>query len=249
MKPVVGITCNYDFRDVAGLAAQTGLEGQQWQLLSDHYLAAVERAGMSPVIIPICSDFETVKAIVSKLDGIVLSGGNDVAPACYGERIKPYCGRLVPKRDKQEIEIVKYIMEEIKIPILGICRGIQVMNVAAGGTLYQDLMIDGKFEQHYCEMSPVNNAVHTITVEPGSRMEKVYGTEPIWINSYHHQAVKDLAPGFKATAKSEDGVIEAIEYEGDHYAVGVQWHPEMMYDNEQQWKVFDDFAVACGKNK
>lgn len=249
MKPVVGVTCNFNFRDIVGLTAQTGLPGQEWHLISDHYLAAVERAGMCPVILPVTEDFEEIKDALRRLDGIVISGGCDVDPSFYKTRLKPYCGTLVPRRDRLEINIVNFAMNELHIPLLGICRGIQVMNVAGGGTLYQDLMIEGQFEQHYCEMSPINNPIHTIQPVAGSRLEKVYGSAPVLVNSFHHQAVKDVAPGYRATAHSDDGVIEAIEYEGDCYAVGVQWHPEMMYDNRQQWKLFEDFASACRQEK
>lgn len=148
MKPLIGITCNYDYKDEIGKVTQVGITGQKWHFLADNYIASIERAGGVPVMIPICRNMETVKEMVSRMDGILISGGHDVNPREYGEDVNGSCGVIMPMRDRQDVELSKYIIEETNKPILGICRGIQIMNIATGGNLYQDLEIEGNFNHH-----------------------------------------------------------------------------------------------------
>ncbi len=243
-KPTIGITCNYDYRDTVGIVSHMGMAGQTWNFLAGHYAEAVEWAGGIPVLIPQCRDFETVKGILSHVDGVLITGGHDIDPQCYGEQAKPYCGVIIPERDRQDIEIARYVMENEKKPLLGICRGMQVMNVAAGGTLYQDVEKEGGFDHHFMDMYPMNRPVHKVRLKSGSKVCKIFEKEILEVNSFHHQAVKDVAEGFGITAYSRDGVGEAIEKRDGSFVMGIQWHPEMMFDSPEQQKIFKALIKA-----
>ena len=150
-------------------------------------------------------------------------------------------------RDRQDVELSKYIIEETNKPILGICRGIQIMNIATGGNLYQDLEIEGNFNHHLNDMYPMNSVSHTVWMNEGTKMHAVFGKEKIGVNSFHHQAVKELGEGFVISAVSTDGVTEAIEMKGERFVTAIQWHPEMMYDSKEQQEIFKIFVEACLK--
>ncbi|WP_125140948.1 gamma-glutamyl-gamma-aminobutyrate hydrolase family protein [Clostridium transplantifaecale] len=245
MRPVIGITCNFDERDEVGLVTRLGAPCQKWHFVADHYIRSVEQAGGIPMLLPIYNDMETMREAADRLDGLLISGGNDINPAEYGAAVKAYCGAVLPKRDRQDIFLARAVFRETQKPILGICRGIQVLNVACGGDLYQDLEIEGNYRHHFCDMFPSNCEVHKVKLAAGSRIGGILGKETVSVNSFHHQAVKQAAPGFLAGACSEDGVVESIEFPGERFALGIQWHPEMMYDSEEQQKIFRAFIDAC----
>ena len=161
-KPVIGITCNYDYKDEVGMVSDMGTPGQDWNFVAGDYVYILEKAGAVPVIIPQYENPQNVKSILDCLDGVVITGGHDVDPVCYGEFPKEYCGRVMPKRDRQDIEIANYFLLEKKKPVLGICRGIQIINVACGGTLYQDLVKEGGFESHSGSRYPRNERWHLV---------------------------------------------------------------------------------------
>lgn len=245
MRPIIGITCNFDYRDEIGRITHMGIAGQKWHFLADNYINSVERAGGIPVMIPVCGDMETVKDMVSRMDGILISGGHDVDPQEYGERVKGYCGTIIPARDSQDIALARYVLEETDKPLLGICRGIQVLNVAAGGTIWQDLEIEGKFEHHFTDMYPMNAVSHKVHLQEESRLRDIFQREYLGVNSFHHQAIKTVGAGFWVTAVSEDGVTEAVERPDKPFVMGVQWHPEMMGDVEEQARIFEALVQAC----
>ena len=170
-----------------------------------------------------------------------------MGPERYGAFPKGYCGTIMPMRDEQDIAISRYFMLEKKKPILGICRGIQIMNVACGGALYQDLEKEGGFEHHFGDKYPRNVAWHGVRIAGASILEKIYEKRDIRVNSFHHQAIKDAGENVRITAWSEDRVPEAMELEGHPFAVAVQWHPEMMYDSSEQLKLLRAFVEAAGK--
>ena len=136
-RPLIGVTCNYDYRDTVGMTSGMGIVGQDWNFVAGDYVYILEKAGAVPVLIPVYKDCdeESIKEFLNKLDGVIISGGHDVGPEQYNTPTKGYCGTIIPQRDNHDIAVAKYFMNEIKKPILGICRGIQIMNVAAGGTL------------------------------------------------------------------------------------------------------------------
>ncbi len=247
MKPLIGITCNYTPESTVGIITGFGLSGQHWHMLSNEYILAIEKAGGIPVIVPMCDDIQTGMDLVARLDGILISGGNDVDPCLYGELITKETGNLSPRRDQIEMNVVQYVIKKLNIPILGICRGIQLINVAFGGTIYQDLEKSG-YREHFLARVPMNHYVHTVNLVENSLIQRIIGSTNLKVNSYHHQAVKKVADGFVATAFSEEGVIEVIEMPGDRYVLGIQWHPEMLFDCGINQQIFRSFVSSCALN-
>jgi putative glutamine amidotransferase len=171
------------------------------------------------------------------IDGLLLTGGADIDPARFGEaEVHPRTYDILPDRDEAEIELTRGALSR-EIPILGICRGIQVLNVAMGGTLYQDVPDQFSAEiahRQHEEAIPADEPGHIINVAPNSLLERTYGEGPIGVNSFHHQAVKDLADGLVASGTSEDGLIEAVESPDRAFVLGVQWHPELMFARDER---------------
>ena len=194
--------------------------------LNSTYVSSVLRAGGVPVILPINTDLEVIKAMVASIDALILSGGEDVDPVHYGEEPLPLLERINPDRDIFDIALIKFAVER-GIPVFGICRGHQVMNVAFGGTLYQDIpsQIKTGVLKHR-QQAPLWHGTHAVHLEPTSVLAKVLGKTTVMTNSFHHQAVKDLAPGFVITGRTSDGVVEAMEMKGNPRVFGVQFHPE-----------------------
>ena len=245
--PFIGITCNVLRNIPETVTAGIGAPEQSWQLLAEDYLRMIEKAGGIPVMLPIGTDPLCACHLWERLDGILLSGGNDVSPMLYQERISPKCGALDNSRDQYEIALAKFAVER-GIPILGICRGLQIFNVAFGGSLYQDLPSSG-FELHTILTNPRNEGTHSVVLESETPLAKIMEASEIMVNSFHHQAVRSLAPPLQKMAVSEDGVIEAAYLPGAAFAMAVQWHPEMMYDNEQQQKIASALVEAGKKFK
>lgn len=224
-----------------------GIKGQDWQLVAADYTRAIEKSGGCPVILPVMKNYDNINPILEKIDGILFTGGTDIAPKFYGEMPSHGLGEIVPPRDEQEIRLAKKVLLEMDIPVLGICRGIQVLNVAMGGSVYQDIISKG-FKLHFTPTKCRNAAAHTVKVEPDTLLADISGAKELSVNSFHHQAVKDLALGLIPAAMSDDGLVEAFTMEGNRYVLAVQWHPEMMYDNDEQQKIFHSFVDAC-KNR
>ncbi|BAL01420.1 hypothetical protein OBV_42210 [Oscillibacter valericigenes Sjm18-20] len=244
MRPLIGITCNYDYRDTVGTASSMGTVGQDWNFLAQDYVNAIEKASGTPLLIPMYRNFEDVKPLLDKLDGILISGGHDVGPENYNQRAK-HCGTVMPMRDAQDLAISRYVAHHTEKSLLGICRGIQILNVAFGGTLYQDVESDGGFEHHFGDIYPRNYPWHFVQLKSGSVLETVFEKEQICVNSYHHQAVCTPGKNVIITATSTEGVPEGIELAEKKFVVGVQWHPEMMFDSEEQLKLFSAFIDSC----
>lgn len=245
MRPLIGITCNFDLRDEVGRVSHMGQQGQKWQFLADDYIAVLEKAGGIPVVLPVVCGKDTAVETAARIDGLLLSGGHDIDPLLYGRRVKSYCGTVMPERDRFEIGLAEYILNRTSMPVLGICRGLQILNVAAGGDLYQDLEREGGFSCHFTDMYPPGYPSHEITLTEGSRIHQIYRKKEMMVNSYHHQGIKVPGRGFAVTALSDDGTVEALEMPGSRFVAGVQWHPEMMKDSEDQQKIFKAFVHAC----
>ena len=242
-KPVIGITCNIlpasHWTVDMGIAAPN----QDFQGAASDYINLVVKAGGTPLFLPTIEDLDTAKALWEHLDGILISGGNDVDPGLYNESIDAKCGAIDLPRDRYEKAALSFALEQ-KMPVLGICRGIQLFNAALGGTNYQDLM-DAGFKQHTILAYPRNAASHTVDIERDSLLHHILGKTRIGVNSFHHQAVKVAAPGFKIIARSDDGVAEAAQLGSQAFALAVQWHPEMMYDSDEQLEIAKAFIAAC----
>lgn len=197
----------------------------------------VMRVGAMPLMIPRAHASFTVKQILSNFDGLLLHGGSDVAPQSYGEEPIDEKWPGDPIRDEYEIELVKECMAA-DIPILGVCRGAQIINVALGGTLYQDIttQVPGALVHRNWDVYEHNH--HSIEIFSGSTLSSIYGeSHPGQINSIHHQAIKDIAPGLRLEANSpKDGIVEGVWLEGDEqpYVLGVQWHPEFIESDTQE---------------
>ena len=251
MKPLIGICANYLSDDSAGLAAGIGAKYQEWQLLADDYIVAIERAGGVPVILPITRDLETLTPLLHKLDGILFSGGSDIDPNLYGEYPKFGLGAIEPRRDTHEVRLAQLVLTEMNIPVLGICRGMQLLTVATGGKLYQDLASQ-KPEgiNHSVPKSIRHHAFHPVRMEIGSLLYNIFEGNDLRVNSFHHQAVKELGKGFKATMIAPDGIIEGMEWEEpNRFVVAVQWHPEMMEEKVDTIRpIFTAFVEASKMN-
>lgn len=249
MKPIIGILSDYSSSDSVGICEHMGLKNQQWQLLANDYVYSIEAAGGIPVIIPILDHTDDLLELLSRLDGVLFTGGYDIDPSYYNQLPSKLLGAMMPKRDQFEIEMAKQLLSETQLPILAICRGSQLLNVAAGGSLYQDLSLRKEETYHHALLSaPKHHPVHTASIVPGSILHGVFQQESIKINSYHHQAVDRLASGFTATMHTDDGVIEAFEMNSNRYVMGIQWHPEMMTQNNPIYlSVFKDFVKHCSR--
>jgi len=247
MKPLIGITANHSYDDSIGINTKLGLPGQDWQIIASDYINAVERAGGCPIIIPIVREFDTVWDFVSGLDGIIFTGGSDLNPKLYNELPKYGLGSINPIRDEHEIKLCKKVVFETEMPVLGICRGMQLINVTLGGTLFQDLKNEWKGGfNHTLSNFPKYFPSHNVYLSKGSKLYDIFEREEIWVNSFNHQAVKELGKGLIASMRAEDGLIEGIEWEGERFIVAVQWHPEMMIDKYDEYLIlFKKFIKKC----
>ena len=213
------------------------------------YVNAIIAAGGIPVLIPPHVDAEALRHIYSLVGGIVLSGGADIDPVLYGEAPHPKLGQIEPLRDAIELPLARWAVTDGK-PLLAICRGIQVLNVALGGTLYQD--IDSQYEtslDHDAGSTARSwtNRDHSIRMDPTSKLAEILGTSECCVNSLHHQALKDLAPGLQVVARAPDGIIEAVEGAGNAFVIGIQCHPEQLWQQaDQRWRgLFRAFVAAA----
>lgn len=240
-RPLIGLTCYGDACDEWCDHAP----GMYRDILNRHYTKAVLDAGGIPVMIPTLPDRSFIKSLVEKLDGLILVGGLDVHPRFYGEELTPHCGELNIHRDELELELVKAAGDK-KLPLLGICRGMQMMNVAMGGSCFQDIgaQVESAIEHRQNAASYVTT--HVVSIKPDSLLHDVLKSESIWVNSHHHQAVKISAPGFYCSAQSGDGVVEAIEKTDADFWLGVQWHPEgTVGHDEHSIKLFKALVDAA----
>ena len=244
MRPLIGITVNFDPLYDFGRGISMGNIGGHWDYISGDYIYAVERGGGIPVLLPRTLDVETLHPMIDTLDGILVSGGNDLDPSLWNERISAASGRVIPERDVYDLEVLRYAYAQGK-PLLCICRGFQVLNVAFGGSLIQDLPSAGEL-QHNILNTPREIPVHRVDVtDKNSWLYRIFG-DTIQTNSFHHQAVREAKAPVRITAVSEDGIVEGIEVSGGHpFVVGVQWHPEKMFNSEIQLKLFKAFVEAC----
>jgi putative glutamine amidotransferase len=244
-------------RPVVGVATQT-LEAVPGKLppcwvMGQRYVRVLAGAGALPWLIPLLpGDEDTLHAIYAELDAVFLTGGVDIDPSRYGEERSELCDRSDPARDWTEITLIRWALADGK-PILGVCRGIQAINVALGGSLYQHVPAqhEGAIKHDYFPTTPGqarDYLAHTVQVCPNSRLGSLLGAEAVPVNSMHHQGIKRLAPGLRASAFAPDGLIEGLESASGHYLVGVQWHPEELAEaHPGMRRLFTDFIEAAGQ--
>lgn len=233
-NPVIAITSSY-------------LKNSEhdYVFLNHSYLDAIRHFGGVPVILPVEGSPEEWALVLDLCDGVLFSGGNDLDPALYGEATLNDTVVPAPERDGGELEICRMAMER-KLPTLGICRGIQLLNVYFGGTLYQDIPSQLETPEKHRMEKPYHRASHDCVLEQDSPLHRLLGREVISVNSHHHQSVKDLAPGFTVMGRCSDGVVEAICRPGEPFLWAVQWHPEKIWDIEDSSaKIFEAFIEAC----
>jgi putative glutamine amidotransferase len=234
-RPVIGLTS----RSTNGPTRLTGV--------SRAYLAALEGAGAAPLIVPLGLGQASWRALFERLDGVLIPGGGDIGLQRLGiEGPLPSLNETSEERDVLEFALVRWAVDEGR-PILGICRGAQVMNVVLGGTLYLDLrtQFPGALTHDLPQETPRNLPAHGLLVEPGSRLEQALGTRQVAVNSFHHQAPREVAPAARITARAPDGVVEGLELPGHPFALGVQWHPEEMQNEPAMRALFEAFVASC----
>jgi putative glutamine amidotransferase len=234
-----------DDHDAAGVHAPRFSNNQS-------YSRAVEAAGGVPILIPHLEDPDALRRIYDMLDGMLLPGGLDIHPRYYNQEPHPALDPTDVGLDRTEMTMLPWALED-DMPILGICRGEQVLNVMMGGTLVQDIYtqytttIDHResFKRRIRDF-----LAHDIAVDPGSRLREIVGSDRVWVNTSHHQAIDKVAPGLVATAWSPDGIVEAIEGRGNRYLVAVQCHPEELW-RKHEWarKLFRGFVEAASEDR
>jgi putative glutamine amidotransferase len=215
------------------------------------YSDAIVRAGGIPVVVPLIEDEKLLRELYERSDGLLLSGGNDVDPKSYNAELSPQTQSIAPKRDKQELQLLKWALQDDK-PTFGICRGMQMINVGLGGTLYQDIaasVATADDHQGGVNREDFKHLAHRLDVNADSQLATILKTTHIDTNSLHHQAIDNLGTGLVVTAHAEDGIVEAIELPGKRFVIGVQSHPEALEaETEPQWrKLFKAFVQKAAK--
>ena len=214
------------------------------------YARAIEAAGGVPVLLPYVSEVHTLQCYLDICQGFLLTGGVDLDPACYGEKLHPACGEIQPYRDELELRFIRMLLQTNK-PILGICRGAQLINVALGGTLYQDIPSQLKTLVQHRQSEPRFSLSHSVEIVPQTPLHQLTGQVRMCANSFHHQAIKTTGQGLCPMAFADDGIIEAVYLAGERYLRAYQWHPERIREiDADNHRIFTDFIAAVkGESK
>ncbi len=236
MPALIGITTSH---------ATTG-ENANRNHVPDAYIEAVVRAGGLPVLVPVGYPLDRLPDLRAGLDGLLLTGGDDVDPALFGGQPHPKVGGVDAGRDSLEMGLVR-LAANTGWPFLAVCRGIQIMNVALGGTLYTHILdqLPGALQHGLWDVHPRDYLAHEVKLQAGSRLEAVLGGPSAGVNSFHHQGVEQVAPGLAATAWAPDGLVEGLELRGHPFGLGVQWHPECLPQEQPQAALFRAFVEAA----
>ncbi len=245
-RPIIGVPC------LLGIAFFAQNDAWFPKIYGNviEYLQAIEAAGGAPLLIHLTTNGEVLERLYQQIDGLLLAGGEDIDPARYGAPRHPKLGDPDPLQDDVEITLTQWAIRDGK-PVLAICRGIQLLNVALGGTLYQDIPaeIEGALNHNEStDRKDMAHLAHPIVIERGARLADLLGATEVMVNTLHHQALRDVAPALRVTARAPDGVIEAVEAVSPAWVVGVQCHPEMLWNNaDPRWaRVFQAFVQEAG---
>lgn len=216
-------------------------EGKIFDRLALNYPEAVIKAGGIPVILPCVKSIKVISAYLETIDGLVISGGRDLHPAIYNEKLLPQTKTVLEDKQWFDLRLIRLAWRK-RIPTLAICYGAQLINVALGGTLFQDIKTQLKLSSH-------NNRTHRVYISENSFLYKIIKKPWVQTNSFHHQAIKDIGLGLRISAKSEDGLIEAIEAsDRNRFFIGVQWHPERMTNNPDMLALFQELILRAKSN-
>lgn len=243
-RPLIGVTTQ-SLQAVEGIPASMP---PSW-IMNRMYLDALVRAGAAPVLLPLLADQpDVMRALYERLDGLLLPGGVDIEPATFGEARHPLLRHTDPPRDVVELQLARWAMAD-GLPVLGLCRGLQILNIAAGGTLYQDVQAQ-RFGSQKHDFEPPEHTrdflAHEVELVTGSRLHALAGAASAPVNSMHHQGIQRLGDGLAATAHAPDGLVEAIEGTGNSFTVAVQWHPESLEPNDDVSRaLFREFVTAA----
>lgn len=237
-KPVIAIVCNQEIPDDP--------QEVKFNEVNHRYTTAILNAGGLPVLIPIEYPVSEIAGLREMFSGVFLIGGEDVAIKRFGGKPHPSVSMPNLERDDLEIELTRMAVKT-NWPILGICRGVQAMNVALGGTLFSDIadQVPESIRHNCVKGTPRNAVAHTVLIDPSSQIGEIYGVQELPVNSFHHQAIKDTAKNFKPVGVTPEGLVEAVEIPENRFAIGVQWHPECIQDSPNQMKLFIAFVNAC----
>ena len=241
MRPLIGVPCR---------RIDEPYWGVRYAVFAT-YTRAIDLAGGAPVAIPLELSDESSHDLFERLDGLLLAGGADIHPKEFGEEIKPFCGEIDVTRDAIELQLTRRALAEQR-PILGICRGIQLLNVAAGGSLYQDIpaKVPNSLHHSHRHGDPFDRRAHAIEIETSSRLAAALGVPRLDVNSLHHQSLKDIGPGLQIVSRAPDGIVEAVEGKSDAFVVGVQFHPEWMLDSDSRMLgLFRAFVQAAREHQ
>lgn len=245
MKPLIGITPDFNAGDRADMGGR-----EPTYFLRARYVRAIEEVGGIPLVLPLIADSRARRRLLHDLDGLLLTGsGPDLDPRLYGERQRYKFRTVSERRADFELEMVS-LAAKSGLPTLGICGGMQSINVACGGSLFQDIpsQIDAALQHR--QPVPATRLSHSVTIAPGSLLRRIVQQAQLRVNSSHHQSVKVVAPSLRASAVAPDGVIEAIESPVHRFFLGVQWHPEFLFDRHAlHRRLFQAFLKAASRNE
>lgn len=238
--PLIGVTALHT----------TSKSGVIYISVAEAYLEALTQAGACPIILPLRLTPEELESLLLRLDGVLFTGGGDIHPQAYGEGANPAASEIDVDRDQAELTLLQKVLQK-GTPFLGICRGIQLINVGLGGSLYAD--IDSQrpdaLKHDYYPDYPRDHIAHPVHIHNPSRLHEILEASEVQVNSLHHQAIRRLAPGLLVTAHSPDGLVEGIEVTDHPYGLAVQWHPEWLTAQQSMRNLFNAFVTASSMEK
>lgn len=245
MKPLIGVTPDFN----AGDRKEWGGREPTY-FLRGRYIRAIEDLGGIPIVLPLVADLGARRRLLTHIDGLLLTGsGPDLAPELYGERQRYKYRVMSQRRATFELEMAQ-LARAADLPLLGICGGMQALNVAFGGSLYQDIDSQRSHPLRHRQTAPATQLSHAVKIAPNSVLRRIVKTASMRVNSSHHQSVKDVAPSLRASAWAPDGIIEAIESPAQRFLLGIQWHPEFLFDrHDRHRRLFEVFLEAARRRR